>query len=84
MGVENYNNPNKDYKIIYDDENNEVEEPPVLTAEMVKEKSENWMYQALESFEKGGMQYSVRFNEVQSRNTDTTIDDLKDLSLIHI
>ena len=81
MGVENYNNPNKDYKIIYDDENNEVEEPPVLTAEMVKEKSENWMYQALESFEKGGMQYSVRFNEVQSRNTDTTIDDLKDLAL---
>lgn len=81
LGVENYNNPNKDYKIIYDDENNEVEEPPVLTAEMVKEKSENWMYQALESFEKGGMQYSVRFNEVQSRNTDTTIDDLKDLAL---
>lgn len=81
MGVENSENQIKDYKIIYEEDNNEVEETPVLTAEIVKEKSESWMYQALESFEKGGVQYSVRFNEAQSRSTDTTIDDLKDLAL---
>lgn len=81
MGVENCDNQNKDYKIIYNDDNTEENEPPVLTAETVKSKSESWMYQALESFDKGGMQYSVRFNESQSRSTDTTIDDLKDLAL---
>ena len=81
MGVENCDNQSKDYKIIYNDDNTEENEPPVLTAETVKSKSESWMYQALESFDKGGMQYSVRFNESQSRSTDTTIDDLKDLAL---
>lgn len=81
MGVENCDNPNKDYKIIYNDDNTEENEPPVLTAETIKSKSESWMYQALESFDKSGMQYSVRFNESQSRSTDTTIDDLKDLAL---
>lgn len=81
MGVENCDNQSKDYKIIYNDDNTEENEPPVLTAETVKSKSESWMYQALESFDKGGMQYSVRFNESQSCSTDTTIDDLKDLAL---
>lgn len=81
MGVENCDNQSKDYKIIYNDDNTEENEPPVLTAETVKSKSESWMYQALESFDKGGMQYSVRFNESQSRSTDTTIDDLKNLAL---
>ena len=81
MGVENSENQIKDYKIIYNDENKEIDETPVLTAEIVKEKSESWMYQALESFDKGGIQYSVRFNESQSRGSDTTIDDLKELAL---
>lgn len=81
MGVENCDNQSKDYKIIYNDDNTEENEPPVLTVETVKSKSESWMYQALESFDKGGMQYSVRFNESQSRSTDTTIDDLKNLAL---
>ena len=39
------------------------------------------MYQALQSFDNGGRQYSVQFNEENgSASTDTTIDDLRQLA----
>ena len=76
-------NPNKDYKIIITSEvaDENGEETDLITAEKVQQKSENWMYEALQSFDKGGQQYSVRFNEESSSTTTTTIDDLKQLAL---
>ena len=76
-------NPNKDYKIIIASEvaDENGEETDLITAEKVQQKSENWMYEALQSFDKGGQQYSVRFNEESSSSAITTIDDLKQLAL---
>lgn len=76
-------NPNKDYKIIIASEvaDENGEETDLITAEKVQQKSESWMYEALQSFDKGGQQYSVRFNEESSSSTTTTIDDLKQLAL---
>ena len=40
------------------------------------------MYEAMQSFDKGGQQYSVRFNEASSYSTsETTLDDIKELAL---
>lgn len=71
----------KDYKIVYKDDDKSEETEDILTAELVQKQAESWMYNAMKSFDKQGMQYSVTFNESQSGNTDTTIDDLKKLAL---
>lgn len=75
-------NPNKDYKIIIASEvaDENGEETDLITAEKVQQKSESWMYEALQSFDKGGQQYSVRFNE-SSSTADTTLEELKQLAL---
>lgn len=71
----------KDYKIVYKDDDKSEKTEDILTAELVQKQAESWMYNAMKSFDKQGMQYSVTFNESQSGNTDTTIDDLKKLAL---
>ncbi len=78
-------NQNKDYKIIYasKDTSDTDEAFTLLTAENIQNQSEQWMYQALERFDNGGKQYSVSFNEESSASTskNTTIDDIKELTL---
>lgn len=81
--TEYIDNPNKDYKIIISSTSEEEtgEETTILTAEKIQQQSENWMYQALQSFDSGGKQYSVQFNEESGTlSTDTSIDDLKRLA----
>lgn len=81
--TEYIDNPNKDYKIIIASTADEEagEEITILTAEKIQQQSENWMYQALQSFDSGGKQYSVQFNEESGTlSTDTSIDDLKRLA----
>lgn len=81
--TEYIDNPNKDYKIIIASTSEEEsgEETTILTAEKIQQQSENWMYQALQSFDSGGKQYSVQFNEESGTlSTDTSIDDLKRLA----
>lgn len=75
----------KDYKIIYASEevDSDGEETVIITSEKIKQTSESWMYEALQSFEKGSSQYSVQFNEESSSgsSSSTTIDDIKELAL---
>lgn len=77
-------NPNKDYTIVYasKDIDDNGEEINVITAESIQQKSEQWMYQALEHFDNGGRQYSVNFNEDSSStaSSSTTIDDIENLA----
>lgn len=74
-------NPDKDYKLIIASEENDGEDIILTTAEKIKQATESWMYDAMESFDKGGRQYSVRFNEDSTSSTsETTIDDLKELA----
>lgn len=83
IGSKYTDNPNKDYKIIIasNSEEESGDETTILTAEKIQKQSESWMYQALQSFDNGGRQYSVQFNEENSSSvTDTTIDDLKRLA----
>lgn len=77
-------NKEKDYKIIIasESESDNGEETVIMTAEKIQEISEHWMYDAMQSFEKGGRQYSVRFNEdATSASSETTIKDIKELAL---
>ena len=77
-------NPNKDYKLIINSESNDNddEETILVTAESIQKQSESWMYDALQSFEKGGQQYSVRFNESSSSlSSETTLDTIQELAL---
>lgn len=75
-------NPNKDYKIIIaSTDEDDGEEITLLTAEKVKQQSEHWMYQALQSFDNGGIQYSVQYGEDSSPASATTIDDIKELAM---
>ncbi len=76
-------NPEKDYKIIIASETeDDGEETVIMTAEKIKETSENWLYDAMKSFDKGGQQYSVRFKEdTTSTSSDITIKDIKELAL---
>lgn len=83
INTEYIDNPNKDYKIIIASTSEEEtgEETTILTAEKIQQQSANWMYQALQSFDSGGKQYSVQFNEESGTlSTDTSIDDLKRLA----
>jgi len=78
-------NPDKDYKLTIASsiQDNDGDETVLVTAEAIKKQSENWMYEAMQSFDKGGQQYSVRFNEASSSSTssETTLDDIKELAL---
>lgn len=77
-------NPDKDYKLIVNSESNDNddEETILVTAESIQKQSESWMYDALQSFEKGGQQYSVRFNESSSSlSSETTLDTIQELAL---
>ena len=76
-------NQNKDYKIIIaSTEESDGEEIVLATAEKIKSTTDNWMYDAMQHFDKSGQQYSVRFNEDSSSTSDEiTVDDLKDLAL---
>lgn len=76
-------NQNKDYKIIIaSTEESDGEETVLATAEKIKSTTDNWMYDAMQHFDKSGQQYSVRFNEDSSSTSDEiTADDLKDLAL---
>ena len=77
-------NPDKDYKLIIASEENDGEDVILTTAEKIQHVTESWMYDAMESFNKGGRQYSVRFNEDStstSSASETTIDDLKELAI---
>lgn len=76
-------NPEKDYKIIITSETEDYgEETVIMTAEKIKETSENWLYDAMKSFDKSGQQYSVRFNEdTTPTSSDVTIKDIKELAL---
>ena len=77
-------NPDKDYKLTIASsiQDNDGDETVLVTAEAIKKQSENWMYEAMQSFDKGGQQYSVRFNEASSSYTsETTLDDIKELAL---
>lgn len=77
-------NPDKDYKLIINSESNDNddEETILVTAESIQKQSESWMYDALQSFEKGGQQYSVRFNENSSSlSSETTLDTIQELAL---
>ena len=76
-------NQNKDYKIIIaSTEESDGEETVLATAEKIKSTTDNWMYDAMQHFDKSGQQYSVRFNEDSSSTSDEiTVDDLKDLAL---
>ena len=82
--TEYVDNPDKDYKLVIasDVKDNDDEETILATAETIQKQSESWMYDALQSFEQGGRQYSVRFNEASSSlNSDTTLDTIKELAL---
>ena len=75
-------NPDKDYKLIIASEENDGEDVILTTAEKIQHATESWMYDAMESFDKGGRQYSVRFNEDSTSSaSETTIDDLKKLAI---
>lgn len=77
-------NPDKDYKLTIASsiQDNDGDETVLVTAEAIKKQSENWMYEAMQSFDKGGQQYSVRFNEASSSSiSETTLDDIKELAL---
>lgn len=77
-------NPDKDYKLIINSESNDNddEETILVTAELIQKQSESWMYDALQSFEKGGQQYSVRFNESSSSlSSEITLDTIQELAL---
>lgn len=76
--------PEKDYKIIYASPGNgEDDDVKVITAESIQNQSEQWMYQALQHFDKGGKQYSALYNDDSSSvvSTSLSIDDLKNLAL---
>ena len=82
--TEYIDNPDKDYKLVITSklEDADNDETFLVTAENIQKQSESWMFQALQSFDKGGSQYSVRFNEDStSLNSDTTLDTIKDLAL---
>lgn len=77
-------NPDKDYKLIINSESNDNDDEKTIlvTAESIQKQSESWMYDALQSFEKGGQQYSVRFNESSSSlSSETTLDTIQELAL---
>lgn len=74
-------NNNKDYKIIIASEDAENDDVKFVTAEKIQEQSENWMYQALQSFDNGGRQYSVQYaEESSSLQSATSIEDIKNLA----
>lgn len=82
--TEYIDNPDKDYKLVITSKSEDVDndETFLVTAENIQKQSESWMFQALQSFDKGGSQYSVRFNEDStSLNSDTTLDTIKELAL---
>ena len=82
--TEYIDNPDKDYKLVITSklEDADNDETFLVTAENIHKQSESWMFQALQSFDKGGSQYSVRFNEDStSLNSDTTLDIIKELAL---
>ena len=76
-------NNQKDYKVIISSEKEEKENNDniIITAEKIQKQSESWMYDAMQHFDKGGQQYSVRFNEdSSSTSSDISIDDIKNLA----
>ena len=76
-------NTKKDYKVIISSakEDKENVEDVIITAEKIQKQSESWMYDAMQHFDKGGQQYSVRFNEdSSSTSSDISIDDIKNLA----
>lgn len=76
--------PEKDYKVIIASENiNENGEETVLcTSEAIQEKTNSWLYDAVQHFDKGGIQYSVSFNEdSKSVSSGITIEEIEKLSL---
>lgn len=82
--TEYIDNPDKDYKLVITSKSEDADndETFLVTAENIQKQSESWMFQALQSFDKGGSQYSVRFNEDStSLNSDTTLDTIKELAL---
>lgn len=82
--TEYIDNPDKDYKLVIASKSEDADndETFLVTAENIQKQSESWMFQALQSFDKGGSQYSVRFNEDStSLNSDTTLDTIKELAL---
>ena len=83
--TEYIDNPDKDYKLTLASKVQDIDgdETVLVTAEAIKKQSENWMYEAMQSFDKGGQQYSVRFNETTSTTStsDITLDNIKELAL---
>ena len=51
-------NPDKDYKLTIASsiQDNDGDETVLVTAEAIKKQSENWRYEAMQSFDKGGQQ----------------------------
>lgn len=76
-------NQDKDYKlIIASDLIDNSDDTIIMTAENIQKQSESWMYEAMKHFEKGGRQYSVKFNEdSSSTSNEITLDDIKELAL---
>nr|DAZ42588.1 MAG TPA: hypothetical protein [Caudoviricetes sp.] len=76
-------NQDKDYKlIIASDLIDNSDDTIIITAENIQKQSESWMYEAMKHFEKGGRQYSVKFNEdSSSTSNEITLDDIKELAL---
>ena len=76
-------NQDKDYKlIIASDLIDNSDDTIIITAENIQKQSESWIYEAMKHFEKGGRQYSVKFNEdSSSTSNEITLDDIKELAL---
>ena len=79
---ENYE---KDYKIFIASDakdDDDGDDTVIITAEEIQKRSESWMNEAMKHFERGGQQYSVRFNEdTSSTSSEITLDDIKNLAL---
>ena len=76
-------NQDKDYKlIIASDLIDNSDDTIIITAENIQKQSQSWIYEAMKHFEKGGRQYSVKFNEdSSSTSNEITLDDIKELAL---
>lgn len=77
-------NEQKDYKVIIasEDVDKNGEETVFCTSEAIKKQTDNWLYNALQHFDKGGRQYSVGFNEDStSTSSDISIEEIEKLAL---
>ncbi len=78
----NTDNIEKDYKVIIaSEEKDDGDETVIVTAEVIKQQTDTWLYDAMQRFDRKGQQYSVRFNEDSTTtSSSTTIDDIKELA----